>query len=284
MKLSSALFLVIGSIFLISLPCYVSYYWYGSYLKNRTIDPKYNITTIVQTGPEAKAFETSYLAEVMGLSIDKPINLFNFDVKKAEEKLSKIPLIKEVHVRKEKPGAIYVDYEIREPVARLLDYENSVVDAEGYIFPLAPLFASQKLPDLFLGLSPSETNLLKSKEITLASECLEKLSAYKDSFKVLKLDVSKAFDPSSGKREIVLQIEDELSLPFKEKQIHCIFPKFLRLSPKDFDKNLSNFVTLLNKMQSDYKKQLEFDEKTPDTLKFVPKTIDLRIEKMAFLN
>ena len=50
-------------------------------------DEKYNIVAIVQSTSGNEAVKTVYLAELMELSVDKPVNLFQFDSDEAQKKI-----------------------------------------------------------------------------------------------------------------------------------------------------------------------------------------------------
>lgn len=236
----------------------------------RPIKPVSNtITTIVQTGPKKEALKTAYLAELLNLSQNRPVSSVHFDVRKAEEMLRRSPVIKAAQVKIASPDTLYIAYIAREPVARLYDIHNSALDDEGVIFPLSPFFAPKILPEIYLGLTPSNDlhwNMrVDNPHFKLASELLRLLTAapYRDLFSIKRLDLSKAAHPSFGRREIVLLIEERFAKK-EPKQI------FLRLTPKNYLQELGNYLEL--------RKQLAAAEDARREI-----VVDLRIPQIGFI-
>jgi hypothetical protein len=253
-------------------------------------DPKTKILAIVQTGPEQEALSTSYLAELLQLSSDQPSFLYAYDLKKAEKNLLTCPLIAYAKLKRMPPETLYVDYMVRKPIALLADYENIGIDREGYLFPVIPFFSPKQLPELYLGLPPfgAEADAqgrvggawqtpLQNRYVKLAMEVLHLLSdaSWREGVRIKRIDVSNAFAPSLGQREIVLFTEEEL---MKQEKVF-LFPKILRLSPKSYFQQLNNFFSLRTKILEDYERQIA---DLPAT-HFAPRIIDLRIPKMAFV-
>ncbi len=92
-----------------------------------------------------------------------------------------------------------------------------------------------------------------------------------------RIDVSNAFAPTLGQREVVLLTEEELLL---KDGVVCLFPKFLRLAPQDYAKQINNFCLLRRNMEDDYRKQLAF---CTESKRFATRIIDLRIPQLAFI-
>lgn len=253
--------------------------------KNRRYhDPKYNIQVLIQTGPEKEALKTMYLAELLGLSIDRKVNIFSFDLEEAERKLLSSPLIEKAKVSRYPPNAIYVDYKVRQPIAWLYDISNYAVDKKGYIFPMSPFFPPKNMAEIYLGDKDiiKDENFLKeplgSNKMKLALEIYNVLKKMEGPlFAVKRIDVSNAFSQSFGKKEIVLEFEHIMRVSF-------VFPRLIRLCVSDYETQLSNYFSLNNKMIEDYKKQLVINESTPDGIRFSKKTIDMRILKLAFID
>jgi hypothetical protein len=121
--------------------------------------------------------------------------------------------------------------------------------------------------------------------LKLALEVFELFEKIDNPLLIIKrVDVSNAFDQSFGKREIVIQLEHILSIPRKERQISCVFPRTLRVCVKDYETQLSNYLSLHNQMIKDYLKQLKLASNTPPYLRFSSKVIDMRILKLAFID
>jgi hypothetical protein len=252
LSLVEALFWIIGSTLLITGGGGMGINRYFKYQKKRQSDPNYLINRIVQTGPQRTPLNTAYLAELMGVSVDKPTPVAYFDPAIAEKRLTASPVIKEAHVKVIEPATLYVDYAVRNPVAALYDFKNIALDEEGVPFPIAPFFTPKNLPEIYLGIRHIQYRTpLQGKQVTLALSLLKLLSSLQ--FPIKRLDLSKAFDPSLGKREIVLITEDRG------------FSRYLRLSAKDYPQELGNYLELLPK------------------LPLKPLVIDLRIQQLGFL-
>lgn len=293
-----AWFCLVGST---SLTLAVSLGGYGiwnKWQKSRLSDPHNKIVAIVQTGPEKEALKTAYLAELLNLSADQPISLYALNVHDAEKKLLACPLISKVKIQRVKPGTLYIDYTVRRPIAQLLDYQNTGLDRDGYLFPLSPFYAPKNLPEIYLGLPPFGSPAdaqgrsggawqtpLKDKYLTLAMDVLHVLSdlPWKEGLRIKRVDVSNAFAMSAGQREIVLMIEDELIVRDKNHETVCIFPKILRLPSKDYPQQLGNFLTLRRTMQEDYRRQVLEAHLTQPTVTFASRIVDLRIPQTAYV-
>ncbi len=272
-----------------------SYFLHRHRKAKRLTQERYRIAALVQTGPEREALKTTYLAELLGLSTDRPVNLYAMDTTKAEKALLASPLIVKASVERQAPATLYVDYEVRKPVAWLADYRNIALDQEGFLFPMTPFFSPQEMPEIYLGLpsfgAPEDSfgreggrwkSPLKNRYIALAFEVLRLLegSSWKDGLKVKRIDVSNAFAPTLGRREIVLFTEEEISFKKGPESMVFIFPKILRLAPKDYPTQLQNFFSLRKSMLEDYRKQLVTLEQGG---RFSPRIVDLRIAQLAFV-
>lgn len=277
-----ALFCLIGSTCFTLSVSVGGYLIWGHYRNERLSNEKYRITFIIQTGPEKEALKTSYLAELLGLSADHPTQLYALDLKKAEAKLLSSPLIANAKVKRIPPSTLYIDYEVRKPIAWLADYKNTAIDQNGYLFPVAPFFSPKHLPEIYLGLPSSPNWQVKGPQFQLAYQILQFLETapWKEGLRIKRIDVSNAFAPSLGQREVVLFTEEELSIRQEVREIVCIFPKVLRLAPREYTQQLNNFFALRRTMIDDYRRQTA-------TLKeggrFAPRIIDLRIPQLAFV-
>lgn len=290
--LKKALSVLVGSVcvtFVLSLGGAFSWSYYQ---ERKLADEKYQIKAIVQTGPEKEALKSAYLAELLGLSVDSPTSLYAMDCKKAETMLLASPLISHAIVKRLDTSAIYIDYEVRKPIAFLADYKNIGVDREGYLFPIAPFFTPKEIPEIYLGLPPFGAGAdsfgrlggqwhvpLQDPFWHLALEILDTLEEvpWKEGFRVKKIDVSNGLAPSLGQREIVLMTEEEF---FIKEGISCIFPKLLRLAPKDYAQQIANFCLLRRNIEDDYRKQLAY---CTESRRFAPRIIDLRIPQLGFV-
>jgi hypothetical protein len=121
---------------------------------------------------------------------------------------------------------------------------------------------------------------LKNRHFSLALEIFQFLegSPWREGIRIKRIDVSNAFAKSLGQREIVITTEEELIV----KNHHCVFPKILRLCPKDYAKQMHNFLVLRKNMMDDYSKQLN-ESVVPRSGKFTSRIVDLRIPHLAFV-
>jgi hypothetical protein len=278
-----ALFCLIGSTCFTLTVSLTGYWIWKQHRLERLQDERYRIATIIQTGPEKGALKTPYLAELLNLSSDKPFPLYAFDCKKAESRLLASPLISHAKVKRVPPSSIYIDYEVRRPLAQLADYKNIAVDKEGYLFPITPFFSPKNLPEIYLGIPLSGWKIPeKSPPFLLALEILHVLETapWKEGLLIKRIDVSNAFASSLGQREIVLFTEEEISCRKEEREITFVFPKILRLAPKDYPQQLANFFALRRTIIDDYQKQVA---SLKEGGRFAPRIIDLRIPQLAFV-
>jgi hypothetical protein len=290
-SMRQALLCLVGSICLNLLLTIGGYWAWSKHAQNKLLDEKHKIVSIVQTGPEKEALQTAYLAELLGLSQDHPTSLYAIDCAAAANKLLHSPLIKAASVRRMPPNSLYIDYEVRKPMAMLSDYKNVAIDHEGYLFPFEPFFSPKEIPELYLGLppfgSPADAlgraggNWLEPIDnpfFTLAREVLHVLeeAPWREGFRLRCIDVSNAFAPSLGQREIVLFTEEE----WNAKEFVCTFPKILRVAPKDFAQQLSNFFVLRRSIEDAYHKEMPVVQASS---RFAPRIIDLRIPQLAFV-
>lgn len=277
-----ALFCLIGST-CCTLTLSLGGYWlWSKHCTERLRSEKYRIAAIIQTGPEKEALKTVYLAELLGLSADQPTQLYALDLKKATQKLLSSPLIAHAKIKRMPPSTLYIDYEVRKPIAWLADFKNMAIDKEGFLFPVVPFFSPKNLPEIYLGLPSAFSAQVKGPSFQLALQILHFLETapWKEGLHIKRVDVSNAFAPSLGQREVVLFTEEELSFRGEAHEVLCIFPKILRLAPKDYTQQLSNFFSLRRTMMEDYRRQLA-DIKTGG--KFAPRIVDLRIPQLAFV-
>lgn len=292
-----ALFCLVGSTCFTLVSSLVGYSFWIQSKRSQLTDHAYRITALIQTGPEKEALKTAYLAELLDLSIDKPTNLYAFDMKKGEQKLLSSPLIADAHIKRIPPNALYVDYEVRKPVAWLGDYQNIAIDKDGYLFPFAPFFTPKELPEIYLGLPPFGSGEdsqgrkgglwqtpLQNSYLNLAFEVMQFLegSPWREGLRIKRIDVSNAFAPSLGQREIVLFTEEDMLLNRAEESVCCVFPKMLRLSPKEYMQQMNNFLCLRKNMMEDYRKQLAAAA-LPQSGRFSSRIVDLRIPHLAFV-
>ena len=222
---------------------------YFKHIENlRGNDDKYRIIAVVQTGPEKEALKTVYLEELLGISIDKPGNLYALDIVEAQRKLLSSPLIKKASIKKMNPGTLYIDYSIRQPVAYSGDFTNTAIDAEGMLIPFKPFFTPKKIPEIYIGLHNEEDSSnafspeqawgmkLEDKKVALAFEMLDSISksCCLSASHIRKIDVSRAYSDSYGQRQIIVVVDDWFEKDHEGRTVLCIFPRILRLSTNNY--------------------------------------------------
>lgn len=243
----------------------------------RETNPAYNVTKLVQTGPQKQALKTICLAELLDLSADKPVNLYALSTNQYETKLLRYPFIESCHITKQFPDTIVVDYKVRTPFALLADFHNVAIDKQLYPFPIFPFFTPKKLPKIFLGLKEEKYELttlyqkqLQNEKLVIASELLMVLSQpqYHSLFEVVLIDVSKFSAVSLGQKEIVVVLKN-FSKDGTAKQDHI-----LRLNVNNYLKNLGDYLTLREDlMASD--EDVSIDKNSP--------IIDFRLSDIAYI-
>lgn len=254
----------------------------------------YHIVRIVQTGPQKEALSTLCLAEVMGLSIDRPIHISRFNIAQAEQQLAACPVIEKVHIALEKPHTVHVDYHTRQPIAWLYDYVNIGIDEKACCFPVSPYFSAKNLPEIYLGLfsSPSSSaNLiwnhpLQDERLKLAMTILHLFSRkeYNGLFLLRRIDVASAFAESCGQRQIVLKIEEHGRKLMGGREFLVTLPLYLRLSVKNVSQEVGNYLVLRQKLWDSLDlTHLVGVPSQRNEVVLPARVIDLRIDGLAFM-
>jgi hypothetical protein len=241
------------------------------------------IAYLIQTGTQKEALLSDYLAECLDLSIDRPTPFSSFDPDLASLRLKQSPLIADAAVKKMKPNIAYIEYRVRKPKVRCLDFFNAAIDAEGILFPIHPFFSPKKMTDLYLGEKGVERkggvffgSSLQGPVLELAfSVCDFFEQRAKDLFFVERIDVSESGSPSLGRREIVVILENELSA--QDSPDRKVSRHFLRLTTKRFREEIENYLRLRPKL-------LESERGEPEPFGACQdKVVDLRLSRMAFI-
>lgn len=286
MKLYKSALWIFLSILCVSGPFYLGFFIYQSYDRKRREDPKFIIRAILQTSSSAKSLPTQYLAEKMNLSVEASQNLFAFQEKKAQQQLQTSPWIERVSIKKILPNTLYIDYQLREPVATVYDLSDIGIDRKGFLFP--PLFRD-KYPSLYLGLKKVPEKIgeipLQGEKLELAFQVMEEIYRYfPPAYQLIRIDVSKAFSSSYGKRELIILLEERRDIQVLGKTVACLFPKYLRVHVKQYSQQLKNFLSLNERMWQDYQRQLFLRPPESLSVSFQPKVFDLRIPNLAFVD
>jgi hypothetical protein len=201
---------VLLSVGFISGPIWGLWALYHSFWDARAYDDRYKLVAIVQTSTEKEALKTAYLAELLGISSNRPENLYRINLAQAEQKLLNSPLISYAKVKRVPPGALYIEYKIRKPVAYLTDRVNAALDQEGYVIPFKPFFAPKRIVHIYLGLDPSQelvwNQKLEDERLDLAWNLLNALKSA-ESIYVKQIDLSRVAAPSLGDRRVVVVVD-----------------------------------------------------------------------------
>jgi cell division septal protein FtsQ len=185
------------------------------------------IQAIVQTTAQEGALQTSYLAEVLNLSADSPTKMSELDITWAKEKLLKAHIIKEVTLKKMKPGLLFIQYSMRSPFVFLGDYTNTAIDKEGILFPYAPFYSPRYLPTVYLGLRGSAAwgDQIHSDYLAIIDRLITTLG-----FDLIEqIDLSQIKADSAGRREIIVRLKEG---------------SLLRLMPKNYVQQLTHYSIL----------------------------------------
>lgn len=246
------------------------------------------IQKIIQVGQEKQSLSTQYLLELLNLSYDKPSFIEKMDKNELQERLNKSPLIESALLETIYPDAIYLEYKTRRPLALLEDFKNTAIDQNAYIFPVRPFLSAKRLPKIYLGLKESFDNdsdqfiqevqwnkSLKNPKLDLAfamMEFIQQSEILKATLRIQRIDVSKAFEKSFGKRSIVVIDEIILnSLGNKSKKA------LLRLHHKQFTQGLINYAEWKNHYLKEHFDKIGVEKEAKAMI------IDLRIPQMAFV-
>lgn len=191
--------------------------------------PRFQITSLVQHARSEDFIPTAFLEELLDLSEDHPLILYTADTKEMENKLMASQAIKWAKVEKRGLNQLYIEYEMRAPFAKVMDFENSFIDQEGTLFPAHPYYSPKRLPEIYFGedkpLSEVWGSSVDSQKMMIATELIRLFK----SERVKMIDLSHLSEPSLGHREIDLVLNDG---------------KILRLPSSHYLTQLKNFAYL----------------------------------------
>ncbi|MDX8430368.1 MAG: FtsQ-type POTRA domain-containing protein [Candidatus Algichlamydia australiensis] len=259
--LPKALAIIVFSTLLISGSGYFCLRSWQKHQVKRALDPAYNLRYIQAKGD----LPSHYIEELLGLSKEIQVSYYQFDEKEAEEHLLRYPTIAKAEVKKLFPQTLKVHIKVRKPIAKLHDFENTLVDEEGHLIPQHPLFSAQKLPQIYLGLQDFDQTIYQNEEFwqeQLSGEDFDlslrfiKLLLNRD-FSLSRVDLSNRQNLSLGKREIVLMLRNQ------DGTTHA-----LRLPTKDWEKQLSNYLSM--------REECDFFGKD--------RVIDMRLPSLAYIS
>lgn len=183
----------------------------------------HHIKSVVQTAERFEALPTLALEEMLNLSIDKPVNIEDFDIEDAKKQLLASHIFKHVEIKKIVPSTLYIDYSLKEPIGYLGEISNTFIDREGSVFPAFPYFTPKKLPEIFLGKTQPD-----KKQIDVIATLFAELKGVS----LLSLDLRFMEENSLGRREIIVTLKVHKAL------------RTLRLNPDHFAEQIRHYVAL----------------------------------------
>lgn len=265
--------IILGSLFVTALLFIVSFQYYAHLMEIRKNDRNYHAAAVIQTGYEIEPLMTAYLIELMGLSIDKPANLYAVNAKELQKKLLGSPLIKSAEVNKVFPNILYVDYEARKPIAYLKDFSNTLISEDGFLLPFKPFFSPKKFPQIYLGpkIYPPNDQIYGTRIDAETMRLVLDFIMYTQNFfnarkeSVHFIDFSNLNDESKEHSEIILLISA------------LNFNYLLRLGAYSYKENFSLFDPIMTNEKKRLQKYL------PDQIKEYNIVIDLRIPGMGLV-
>lgn len=214
---------------------------------------KYLICKIASSKQEQMPI--SFLAEIMDLSIDNSVNLYSFDCEEAQRKLMATHAIAKAHITKIKPDILFVDFELRKPIAVVGDVTNTFIDEEGILFPIFPFYTPKRLVEVYFALPKLPTyygRRLSEKRMHIVTNLIHQLKGRR----LHRIDLSHMDEPTLGRREIVIVLSVKG------------FKRTLRLDSKEYQEQLENYAAL---------------EKTYFSKENFECIIDLRIPNIAYV-
>lgn len=242
-------------------------------IKSRQKNPKYYVKKIVQK-TEGPSLDSMYIAEILGLSIDMPTNIYQLHPEYAKAYLEKSPVILEAKVQKILPDTVEVNYRTPLPIAYLFDITNTAISPEGYLFPVEPFFSPKKLPKIYLGLNRDTVceKYWGGYIDTLSSRCaIEILQYITESnfhafFDTLFIDTSMIHLEDLFSRQIIMVMQTKKireAVPFR-----CLW--LVHLDAQEWKKGLNRCILLAQtpEIMDENKKKI---------------TIDMRYENKAFI-
>lgn len=259
----------------------VTYFRYKKSMQRS--DPAHNIVAIVQTTSGRDFLKPGQLPELLGLSVDQPTNLFAFDAKAAAKNLNDTGAIKQAVVKKIRPGTLHIDLALREPLAYVGNYTNTVIDAEGIMFPLKPYYTPKRIPIVYFE-EKGEEKIWGSRVSQASKETafalLSELSKVPGT-RILTVDVSRAQAASFGQRQIIVSIEETVEKTINKVPIMVVAKRTLRLFPSNWSQQIANYQELRPYLNEQAAKAVNSSEKA--VVESKPTTIDLRLSNLAFI-
>jgi hypothetical protein len=255
--LPRALIWIFLTTFLVSGSATLGWLNYERIVANRLEDPSYTLKKIVIQG---EGLDPQYIAEVMGLSVDRSTNYYEFDPYEARMHLEASPLIQRAYVLKKKPNEVHVHYIARSPVAQVGDVSNMLVDQDGILMPKNPLFAQLDLPVIRFGFDPATFQYglrVEGRRWDLAKEFI----SLHDPLVLKAIDLTNAYASTYGEREVIMTVGEG------------DFKRILRLSTRRSRQEISDYLHLRD----------EINNRGESGISDQDLVIDLRLPQLAYM-
>ncbi len=257
-----SLLLILGTTCLISGSATGAYFTMRHFQRMRHLNDKYLVRSI-EAGDKLPA---NYLAQLIGLSVDMPVNLYALNLTQVRERLLRSPLIREARLLRKSPSTLVVDLDLRKPVAAIQEFTNLGIDSDGRLFPID----SQVFPQVCLGI---DSNLVLPERPTLVA--LEMLRYLEDKpLHILRVDTSMIDHESMGQRQIVVIVEDRVE---RGKTLHRL-PRILRLEMQHYKEAIDDYCALDEELRKGLVETQEGDHF------HAPLVVDLRLPGLAYLS
>jgi cell division septal protein FtsQ len=250
-------------------------YFFGPHLLQRwyAAHPSYSLTHIRQQSHGIYKLPAEVLVEILELNFDHPLNLYAFDLEQAAQKLTNVPVFKQITLTKEASHTLSIDYTLRTPMALVIDYSNTAIDTEGVLMPLQPYYPSIQLPCCLLGMPDDASNMSSypwNHQLPQATTVLlqELLSSLKTVTEVAPsgwcLDLRQVDSFAIG--EIALFLKATATTP----------SRLLRLTPGAYQKQLNRYGILREKL-------MELEQRPQKTSLMKSTIVDLRLADAALI-
>jgi hypothetical protein len=237
----------------------------------RSRDPDYQVRVLLQTSSRREPLPSLYLEELLGLSQDQPLGLYQMDLKEAQRRLLASPLIAAARLKRLPPDTLWVDYDVREPVAYLADFSEVALDAQGVAIPVRPFTTPKQLPEIYVGgIEASGVTWgqpVDSIHIEPALQILRQLTEKQPiSTLIRRIDLA---DNWGSNGQILVLVEDEVT---SRAGTPCRAQQWLRLSSTCLEQGWNNYRALRPRL-------LEQFQAEPST---APILVDLRLPTIAY--
>lgn len=191
----------------------------------------HSIEAIVQDSKN-EPLTTACLAEIIGLSVDRPVSFKRFPLQEAKKRLLEMPQIMEVRLKKIRPNILYIQYALREPLAKIANHTNTYIDKEGCLFPQKPYYKARPLPLLYPAKGGHQVFL----------DLVQ--------YEVKMIDLSSIDSPTYGERQIVVKMQNDALLRLSVRQYkddlerYFLLEKEMDVSGKIIDLRIPNLAAL----------------------------------------